>query len=192
MKNNSLKIIVGAGTVKMAGWISLQFKDLDIRNYFSWIRLFRPNSIDAILTEHTLEHLTIEEAKAAIRNFYIFLKKGGYVRVAVPDGFNRNANYLNWVSPSSRGEKWLSNFRDKDEPNHKTLWNYRTLCGLFAQNNFKVFLLEWFDERGKFNQKEWQQMNGFIRRCQGCFQSVLLSVFTNCNYTSLIFDAVKR
>jgi predicted SAM-dependent methyltransferase len=182
---------VGAGTVQRDGWIALQRDELRIDNFGDWARLFRPNSIDAILTEHTLEHLTTEEALSTVQNFHCYLKPNGYVRCAVPDGFHPDPAYLNWVAPGSDGERWLQSFRGDGEPGHKTLWNCFSLADLFQHNGFDVMMREWFDENGNFHKQEWNSSDGYIRRCHGCAWSNVLSVVVGAPYTSLLLDAIK-
>ncbi len=89
------RIIIGAGNTSQSGFLSLQHKDLDVRNRLNWSSRFRPNSLNTVVAEHLLEHLSLSEAEATARNVFEFLRCGGYWRVAVPDGFNRNANYQN-------------------------------------------------------------------------------------------------
>jgi predicted SAM-dependent methyltransferase len=186
-----MKVIVGAGDVRRAGWVSLQHADLDIRDARLWARLFRPASLEAILTEHTLEHLTHAEAQAAVINFHHYLKPNGHVRCAVPDGFHAWRAYRNWVAPGSSGERWLQQFRGSGETGHKTLWNYQTLMRLFTSAGFAVVLREWFDEQGRFHKNEWSAEHGYIRRCYESAWSKWLSQWVGAPYTSLLIDAVK-
>jgi len=51
--------------------------------------------LDAILAEHVWEHLTKEEALIAALTCYRYIKNGGYLRVAVPDGPHPNPQTLN-------------------------------------------------------------------------------------------------
>jgi predicted SAM-dependent methyltransferase len=185
-----MKIIVGAGEVVRDGWLSLQQSDLDIRDARQWSRLFAPGSLEAILTEHTIEHLTIAEARATVRNFYRYLKRDGYVRCAVPDGFHTSPEYLNWVAPNSKGEQWLNNFR-VNEPPHKTLWNYKSLSTLFGDAGFAVVFREYFDEYGRFHKSDWSESDGYIRRASGRAWSNILSLWVGAPYTSLLIDAAK-
>jgi predicted SAM-dependent methyltransferase len=185
-----MKIIVGAGAVAREGWLSLQHSDLDIRAAHQWAFRFPPASLEAILTEHTIEHLTVDEARAAVQNFYRYLRQGGHVRCAVPDGFHPNVNYLDWVAPNSNGERYLSQFRG-NAPGHKTLWNYQTLAKLFSDAGFAVVLLEWFDESGQFHRENWSVDHGYIRRCYTGLWSKFLSLVVGAPYTSLLIDAVK-
>ena len=185
-----MKIICGAGGVMRPGWVSLQQSDLDIRDRLAWARMFRPASLTAVLIEHLLEHLSESEARAAVRNFHRYLKRGGYVRCAVPDGYHPSPAYLDWVTPGSVGERWLQNFRLGDAP-HKTLWNYRSLTELFCESGFAVILLEWFDAEGRFHRTEWDAGDGYIRRCAGCAWAQFLSLIVGAPYTSLIADCVR-
>jgi predicted SAM-dependent methyltransferase len=70
-----MRVIIGAGAVRRPGWLSLQQSDLDIRDLRQWARLFQPESLEAILTEHTIEHLTETEARAAVSNFHRYLQR---------------------------------------------------------------------------------------------------------------------
>lgn len=176
-----MKAIVGAGNTSQIGWISLQKTDLDIRDSASWQRMFQPNSLDAILAEHVLEHLTIEEAKQAVSNAFQYLKPNGYFRIAVPDGFHPEPDYIRWVAP-------VIGWNGDD---HKTLFNYQNLTRLLQSVGFNVYLLEWFDEFGRFNKQTWFQQSGVISRAKNTSWSSLISFIIGADYTSLIVDAVK-
>jgi predicted SAM-dependent methyltransferase len=187
-----MRVIVGAGNTQQPGWLPLQQSELDITDAAQWQRSFAPNSLDAILIEHVLEHLTPEGARRAARNSYRYLKRGGYLRVAVPDGFHPSPNYIAWTAPNSPGERFLQNFRAPQDLGHQVLWNYQTLSSLLHGAGFNVCLHEWFDERGQFYKSEWSAAHGAITRCANSSQSTFLSAVVNAPYTSLIVDAVKR
>ncbi len=186
------KIIVGAGQVTQPGWISFQFNQLDIRSDVAWRGWFPPGTLDAILTEHTIEHLTETEARATFENFYLYLKRGGYTRIALPDQLNPDLAYQQWCAPGSTGERFLELFRAKGEPNHQTFWNYRTLINALSDVGFRVRLLEWFDERGQLHCNAWNFEDGFIHRsANSLYTKWFLNPLTGARYTSLIVDAVK-
>jgi predicted SAM-dependent methyltransferase len=181
--SNELKIIVGAGRTFQADWHALKQSDLDLLDSARWSRMFRPSSIDAILAEHVWEHLKPHEAVIATQNCYRYLKPGGYMRVAVPDGFHPNAKYIEWVRP---GGTW-------NPHDHHVLYNYKLLTRLFESVGFKVRLLEWFDERGKHHRSDWSFQHGNILRCaKHWYATAFLSVVVGAPYTSLVIDAFKR
>jgi predicted SAM-dependent methyltransferase len=186
------RIIIGAGNTQQDGWRSLNHSDLDITDGQQWARLFQPASLDAILAEHVFEHLTTDEAQRAARFCHYFLKRGGHLRLAVPDGFHPSPNYINWTAPYSPGERFLQNFRHPQDKGHQVLWNCQTLSNLLRAVGFRVRLLEWFDERGIFNKREWRPEHGDISRCHGALHSDLLGIIVGAPYTSLIADAIKQ
>jgi predicted SAM-dependent methyltransferase len=177
--SDPIRVIVGAGGTTQPGWLSLEENQLDIRDYYQWAERFAPSSIDAILAEHVLEHIPPTEAETAARNFFRFLKPGGYARIAVPDGYHPDPQYQFWTSPDG----W--------DPTHKWIPNVQTLSQLLARAGFIPTPLEYWTPDGQFIQQHWRQEDGPIGRCPGTLQNGLLSVFAGCDYTSLVVDAVK-
>lgn len=102
MKNHQGPIMlnVGCGTDYKEGWINIDNNsddnieklDLnwDLRNPLP----FQDESVDYIFHEHFLEHLTPEEGRRALTDFKRVLKKGGVMRVAMPDLRGVVNNYL--------------------------------------------------------------------------------------------------
>ncbi|MCL5998146.1 MAG: methyltransferase domain-containing protein [Chloroflexi bacterium] len=153
-----IRIVIGAWGVSDAGWVPTDAEYLNLTNPAHWVRYFRADSIDAILAEHVWEHLTEDEALAAAKHCYHYLKPGGYVRVAVPDGYNPNPKYIEAVKVGGIGP---------GAHDHKVLYNYKTLCRLFDTAGFTVDLLEYYDEQGVFHHEPWSVQQGTIHRSQG-------------------------
>jgi predicted SAM-dependent methyltransferase len=190
-----MKIIVGKSPtfhLYQTGWFSLPQSELDVTDARQWARLFAPASLDAILAEHVWEHLKPELAATATRNCYNYLKRGGYMRIAVPDGFHPNPAYIEWVRPGGSGESFLKGVRTSAELDHQILFNYRTLTKLLQDAGFTVRLLEWFDEHGRFHQLPRDDAHGKVRLGRGYFYSDILSLIVGAPYTSLIADAIKQ
>ncbi len=185
------KIIVGAADTVQDGWHSLRHGELDITDARQWRRLFAPSSLNAILAEHVWEHLTIKEGIAAAHNCYEYLKAGGHVRVAVPDGYHPDALYKEWVRPNGSGERFLQLFRSDEHTGHKVLFNYQLLSKILSDVGFRVQLIEGFDATGRFHRNALDERHGKIHRCSGSSWSSVLSVIVGAPYTSLIVDAVK-
>jgi predicted SAM-dependent methyltransferase len=80
---------VGPGDYSKKGFINLDY-DRRFGVNICWdIRKglpFPDNSIQGIFTEHCLEHLSSEDCKKVLLEFKRILRKGGCVRIVLPDG----------------------------------------------------------------------------------------------------------
>lgn len=78
---------VGCGTVYLDGWINLDLDapKIDLKHNLTQKLPFVDNSIDFIYSEHVIEHFTVQQGLALLREFYRVLKPGGVVRIATPD-----------------------------------------------------------------------------------------------------------
>lgn len=179
----NLRVIIGAGEYNNnPGWIQTQETELNLLIREHWEDKFLPGSLSAILAEHVWEHLTIEEGKAAAKIGFDFLKPGGHIRCAVPDGFFPDKEYQKGVQVGGPGPA------DHPAASHKIVHNYKTLTAMFQSAGFDVKLLEYCDENGVFHEKKWSENQGMIypskkfdhRNKEG-----------RLGFVSLIVDAVK-
>jgi predicted SAM-dependent methyltransferase len=171
-----LQVIIGAGGVSIDGWFSTDADVLDITSPCSWQSLFEPESIDRLLAEHVLEHLSESECMTALTQCFRYLKRGGLLRIAVPDGYRKDPEYVVEVTPPKDG--------------HKVLFTIDGLALLVEKIGFQVTPLEYFDADEKFHFFHWDRADGSIMRSarydtQERFQRGELF------YTSLIIDAKK-
>jgi predicted SAM-dependent methyltransferase len=173
------KIIVGASGTRFDGWISTNQAVLDLLAERDWAAYFEPDSLHAILAEHVWEHLTAEEAGVAATHCFRFLRPGGYLRMAVPDGFHPDPSYIEQVKPGGTGP---------GSDDHKVLYTYKSLSSLLEAAGFKIRMLEYFDENGEFHYSEWSPDDGMVRRSSRFDQRNTGKPLT---YTSLIVDALK-
>jgi predicted SAM-dependent methyltransferase len=155
--NKQLKVILGAGTTAYDGWIATQVSDLDIVDPTAW-QCYSSNSIDALLAEHVWEHLTFDQGLQAAVNCYQYLKPGGYLRCAVPDGYFRNAWYQQMVQVGGPGAL------DHPAASHQIVYTYQQLQEVFTKAGFEVSLLEYCDEDGDFHYNYWNPADGMIGR----------------------------
>lgn len=176
-----MKLIVGAGNTTEPGWLSLNEGDLDVTNAAQWQAMFAPNSLDGVLAEHVWEHLTWDEAMAATRNIARYLRPGGILRIAVPDGLHTCERYIAWVAPGT-------GFNGDD---HKLLFDYRMLSQLMQSSGLRPVLREWWDEAGSFHSNYRADEEGRIRRSLNGENFTGLSLLLSCPYTSLIVDGRK-
>ena len=172
-----LRVMLGAGPTRVDGWVQTDKEILDVTSPDDWSTLFAPDSIDSLLSEHMLEHLSEEEARIALTESYRYLKPKGLFRLAVPDGYRRDPTYVKEVAPPADG--------------HKMLYNVDTLTALLEGAGFTTTPLEYFDAQEQFHAIVWDPKDGMIQRSvrfdtQQDFQRDGLF------YTSLIIDARKQ
>ena len=178
-KKTPIKLAIGSSWITDAGWISTDAKYLDLLIPKHWKRLFKKNSIDAMMAEHVWEHLTLSEGVAAAKQCFEYLKPGGYLRVAVPDGFHPDSKYIEHVKVNGIGP---------GAEDHKVLYNYETFSNVFQQAGFRVVCLEYFDAEGEFHFVYWDPNDGLIRRSKNFDRR---NTNGELNYTSLIIDCYK-
>ena len=174
------RIVIGASGLFEPGWLPTEISFLNLLKPSDWSRLFVPNSADAMLAEHVWEHLTQEEGLIAAQTCYKYLKHGGYLRVAVPDGFHSDKDYIERVRVGGSGP---------GADDHKVMYTYITFSDLFQKAGFEVELLEYFDEHQKFHYTDWLPEQGKILRSKRFDRR---NQTGRLNYTSIILDARKR
>jgi predicted SAM-dependent methyltransferase len=174
-----LRIVVGSAGLTPPGWIQTDIEFLDLLKPADWERFFRPDTLDAILAEHVWEHLTPEDGARAAAVCFTYLKPGGYLRLAVPDGFNPDPAYRNWVRPGGNGP---------GADDHKVLYDQQSLVAMLTAAGFVVDLLEHFDPAGNFHHRDWNPADGMIHRSRRFDER---NQGGRLAYTSLMVDARK-
>jgi predicted SAM-dependent methyltransferase len=188
-RSSRLRIVIGAWDRYDPGWIPTQCDYLNLLIPGHWSRVFQPNSVDAMLAEHVWEHITEDEGRRAAQTCYGYLKPGGYLRVAVPDGFHPDPRYIDEVKPGAVA------VTAGNAENHSALYTYRSLSRVFEDAGFRVVLCEYFDEQGQFHSADWDRSAGTIWRSRR-FDPVPGRPFPSdlhqsLSYSSLMLDAVK-
>lgn len=174
------RVVIGACGGGPPGWLLTEYEVLNLLKPEDWARYFCPGSIDALLSEHVWEHLTEEQGVRAAEVCHKYLKPGGYLRVAVPDGLHPDPQYIEWVRPGGSGP---------GGEDHKVLYTYCTFRRIFEAAGFEVELLEHFDERSEFHYREWDPEGGKIWRSKRFDPRNRDGKLV---YTSLILDAKKQ
>ena len=175
------KIVVGSAERADAGWIPTEQEYLDLLVPADWQRYFKPGSIDAILAEHVWEHLTAEQGRTAAQTCYRYLKPGGYLRIAVPDGFNPDPQYQSWVCVGGASPGQIEN-------GHQVLYTYLTLMEMLETAGFQVELYEYYDQGGAFHCVDFDVGKGKIwrsRRFDRRNQNGALG------FASIVLDAIR-
>jgi predicted SAM-dependent methyltransferase len=175
----SLRIIVGDGGTCEEYWIPTEQSLVDLLQPNTWANFFDEASVDAIFAEHVWEHLTLANGQIAAETCFRFLKPGGYLRIAVPDGYHPSPDYIARVRPGGTG---------MGASDHQVLYNHHSFGHLFRTAGFDVRLIEYFDERGEFHTADWDVDKGLVRRSL-LFDS--RNQQQRYGYTSLFLDATK-
>lgn len=173
-----IQIIIGAHNTDYQNWLPTNIESLNLLDPDSFRDLFGDKKATRFLAEHVFEHISYDDALIALKNCYQYLKKGGTVRIAVPDGFHPNPEYINMVKPGGFGE---------GAHDHKLLYDYQKLSTVFEEAGFKPRLLEYYDENGQFHFNEWDSKDGHVirsKRYDKRFNEPL-------RYSSLIIDGIK-
>ncbi|WP_316790743.1 hypothetical protein [Pedobacter frigoris] len=171
-------IIIGAHTTNYENWLPTNIESLNLLDKASFANLFGNKKASRFLAEHVFEHISYENAIVALKNCYQYLEKGGTVRIAVPDGFHPNPDYIDMVKPGGYGA---------GAHDHKLLYDYKKLSSAFEAAGFRPVLLEYYDEQHKFHYQDWDSAHGHVirsRRYDKRFHEPI-------GYSSLIIDGIK-
>lgn len=176
---NYLKLVIGAGDlVYDSSWICTNQEEFDVERESDWKFYFDEVRATHLLAEHVWEHLRQPDLVNGLA--FNYLKVGGRLRIAVPDGFHPSKDYINHVKPGGIGA---------GADDHKYLWNYKTLRDSLEKAGFCVILVEYWDELGNFNTPvTWSFKDGYIKRS---FREDDRNKDGQPHYTSLIVDAFK-
>ncbi|MBP8251688.1 MAG: hypothetical protein KAX40_04950 [Herpetosiphon sp.] len=177
-----LNIIIGAGDQRYDGWIATQQADLNVLDPEQWQAIFADRRIDALLCEHVWEHLTEAEGRQAAALCFNYLKAGGYLRCAVPDGNFPDPIYQNTIKVGGPGPA------DHPAADHKIMYTSDMFQAIFADAGFTVDLLEYCDSNGRFHYHQWDATQGMI------YRSLRFDHRNRGNelgFVSIIVDAIK-
>jgi predicted SAM-dependent methyltransferase len=180
-RGEPIRIILGAGGVRPdPGWLptNVQFLDLLVEDH--WRAVFGEHRLQNIFAEHVWEHLSPAHGKEGAARCYAYLKPGGRLRIAVPDGNHPDPDYIEFVRPGGPGPgAW----------DHKVLYTYDVMKNMLESVGFKVDLLEYYDADGNFHRAEWDAKEGHVTRCHGWTEKKPGGGIMQ--YTSLIVDGRK-
>ena len=175
-KGGPVKVVIGAASIEYEGWISTDYPVLDALNPRHWSYLFERGGIDRILAEHVIEHWTEDQFRLFLKVVLPFLREQGFIRIAVPDGFHPDQDYIDYVKPGGSG---------CGADDHKVLYNYNMITLILSEAHCDYELLEYFDEDGQFHRVPWEIDDGFIKRSAD-YDSHNRN--GSLSYTSLIID----
>ncbi|MAY82576.1 MAG: methyltransferase type 11 [Flavobacteriales bacterium] len=138
------------------------------------------NSCDGVYCSHTLEHLALNEFRAALNNTFDILKEGGIFRCIVPDLEWAAREYVNGLNEKSENasfdfmELTLLGFKQRPKglrgliksffgnSNHLWMWDQYSLAAELRKAGFKIIrncsfndsqdeMFKLVEEKGRFN-----------------------------------------
>ena len=156
IRSQPIRIILGAAETSQDGWYATNEQWLDITRADHWRNVFHGKRLlTHMVAEHVFEHLTYEECQRTLENISNHMEQGGRVRIAVPDGYNPNPDYIRHVGIAGIGD---------DAADHKQLLNVDVLSGLLSEAGFAVTHIEGYTKDGGLVQKPHAREDGFIWR----------------------------
>ena len=175
----SIKLVLGAGKTRYPGWISTNRNELDVTQAQEWRRLLGARQADRLLAEHVWDRLTCDEMDTANQLAFEHLAPGGCLRIAVPDGWHPDPEYVTRVRPGGTGPAAAE---------HRQLLTHPQLAASLQAAGFQTVLIEYWDSEGSFHHRPWRSQDGPVKRS-------LLHDRRNRHgkaaYTSLMVDAIK-
>ena len=151
-----MKLHLGCGDVKIDGYINVDIRSYpiyrtknpsspDVIDDMTELRQFRKNTVSVIYICHALDHLTRFQYNFALKSWHQLLKKGGILRISVPDMENLCKYYVETGDLNSiRGT--LYGGQDYKENFHYWGWDFNELSKDLKDVGFK-----------KVNKYDWQQ-----------------------------------
>ncbi len=88
MRNAKLQLHLGCGKRFLPGFVHVdlaRFPHIDYRHRIDRLPMFKTGSVDLIYCSHAFEYFDRVEAEAVLKEWRRVLKKGGVLRLAVPD-----------------------------------------------------------------------------------------------------------
>ena len=173
-----VNIIIGSEKTAYENWLPTNIENLNLLKTDSFRTLLGDKKVAKFLAEHVFEHISYDDALIALKNCYQFMEKGSTIRIAVPDGFHPNKDYIDMVKPGGYGN---------GSDDHKLLYDYRKLSRVLEDAGFNTSLLEYYDEDHQFHYTDWDSKDGHVirsRRYDKRFNEPL-------GYSSLIIDGIK-
>ncbi len=168
--------LVGAKGTNQEGWLITDVFTLDALDWTDWAAIFEPGQVSRIFAEHVIEHWTEGDFRKFLQITQRFVAPSGNIRIAVPDGFHPDPEYVAAVRPGGSGP---------GSDDHKVLYDYQRMTRILGEEGCEYDLLEYFDEQGAFHRKAWDAANGAVERSE---HNDPRNQVRPLSYTSLIVD----
>ena len=143
-----VKLHLGCGDKFIPGFIHIdqnRFDHVDHLANISDLSMYTKHSVDLIYACHLLEYFHRDEVKHVLDEWYRVLKKGGLLRVAVPDFESIIKVYSKYRDLDHRGilgplyGKWTRK-NHQDVVYHRTVYDFNSLYQILEKANLQKFL----------------------------------------------------
>jgi predicted SAM-dependent methyltransferase len=133
-----MKLHLGCGKKHIPGFIHVDLEDhphVDFRVPVDQLRFAQDNEVELIYACHVLEHFGRHEVRPVLREWFRVLRKGGILRVAVPDfaavarRYQETGNLGELIGLVSGGQRNQYDF-------HKMVFDEKLLHELLLQAGF--------------------------------------------------------
>lgn len=140
-----IQLHLGCGKRHIPGFVHIDLDDyphIDHRNRIDSLPMFRDGSVDLVYCSHGLEYFDRFQARAALEEWNRVLRKGGLLRLAVPDFealvsvYESTGNLEDILGPLY-GRMAI---RDRDGESliyHRTVFDFRSLETLCLASGFR-------------------------------------------------------
>ena len=150
-----MKLHVGCGDVILPGWTNVDLEDLpgiDLQDDIRELEKVEDGTCDIIYASHVLEHVGRNEFEDVLKTWNKKLKKGGILRIAVPDfekvveWYKKTGNILDVTGLVSGGQKTKYDY-------HQMIFDKKFLSEILGKCGFNN-IREWDwrkTEHGKYD-----------------------------------------
>jgi predicted SAM-dependent methyltransferase len=140
-RRSPLKLNLGSGQEPLDGFVNIDFvgAPVDLAWHLGDGVPFADGTVDAVLSEHVLEHLTLPQAQGVLHEAFRVLRPGGALRVSVPD-----AGLLLRSYAGTSDNDWALQFPTRMlavdalfyENDHRTMYDNTLMIALFEIAGF--------------------------------------------------------
>lgn len=145
--SREIKLHLGCGEKCIPGFIHIDLADyphIDYKRNILDLSIFEDSSVDLVYCCHAAEYFDREEARKVLKEWYRVLKKGGILRVAVPDFEAIVKVYLKYNDLNHRGilgplygRMLIKTPEGEKIIYHKTVYDFKSVKEVLGSVGFK-------------------------------------------------------
>lgn len=144
-----MKLHLGCGNKKIEGYVNIDIREdvnPDLIDDISKLNEIEDNSVDVIYACHVLEHFGRHEYMDVLNRWYSVLKKGGTLRISVPN-FEEVSKYYEETKDLSKLLGFLYGGQNYKQNFHYCTWDFNSLQSSLKSLGFKeVYKYDWREQ----------------------------------------------